>query len=86
MKNKLIDLNDHLFEALERLNDDEIVGEELETEIKRSKAITGVATVIVNNASVILDAQKHMDNNGYTPHRPGMPSLLLSSENLKNGS
>jgi hypothetical protein len=32
MKNKLVDLNDHLFCAIERLNDDDLKGEELNIE------------------------------------------------------
>ncbi len=57
-RNKLIDLNNHLFEQLERLNDEDLTGEELEKEIERSKAITCLGRVIVDNAKLALDAQK----------------------------
>lgn len=59
MKNKLSDLNDHLFAQLERLNDEDLKGEKLEEEIERSKAITGVSKEVVANARLVLDAQKH---------------------------
>lgn len=57
-RNKLIDLNNHLFEQLERLNDEDLTGEELDKEIERSKAITSIGKVIVDNARLALDAQK----------------------------
>lgn len=66
MKNNLESLNNYLFEELERLNDDEVLDKEdnLEKELKRSKAITGVACQIVQNAKVVLEAKKHADQFG----------------------
>ena len=64
VKNKLIDLNDHLFEQLERLNDENLKGEELEEEIQRSKSVTDVAQTIINNGELMLKAQKHYDEYG----------------------
>lgn len=58
MKNKLTDLNDHLFAQLERLNDEQLTGDQLRDEIERSKAVTGVAREIVSNARTVLDAEE----------------------------
>jgi rRNA maturation endonuclease Nob1 len=58
MKNKLIDLNNHLFAQLERLSDEDIKGEQLEEEINRTKAIGRVSQSIIDNARLALDAQK----------------------------
>ena len=64
MKNKLIDLNDHLFEQLERLNDEDLKGEELETEMNRAKAIAGIAQTIINNGDLMLKAHKQYEEYG----------------------
>ena len=66
-QNKLTDLNNILFETLEKLNDDERVFNEdnLEQEIQRSKAITSVAKTVIDNAKLMLDATKHADEYGY---------------------
>lgn len=66
MNNDLNALNNYLFEELERLNDDETLeqGDNLNKELKRAKAISGISTSIVNNAKVILDAKKYADELG----------------------
>lgn len=60
MKNKLTDLNNHLFAQLERLGDESLTGDKLKEEITRSKAISSVSSQIVNNARLALDAQVAM--------------------------
>ncbi len=71
MKNKLIDLNNHLFAMVEKLSDDDLKGEELAHEINRSKAISGCATQIINNAKLALDAHKSI-NDGLIKTAPEM--------------
>lgn len=62
MKNTLVDLNNHLFAELERLSDEDLTGEELEAEISRSKALTGVSSQIIQNGKLMLDAIKFQDD------------------------
>lgn len=63
-KNKLLDLNNHLFEALERINDDELQGEKLQEEMARAKTITQIGNTIINNASLALEAEKYKNEFG----------------------
>lgn len=77
MKNKLIDLNNHLFAQLERLNDEELKGESLSEEISRSKAVTGVSKEIVSNARLALDAQQFKQEAGLIA-KDTMPKMLES--------
>ena len=56
MKNTLGDLNNHLFAQLERLTDESLSPEELATEIQRSKAVTGLASQIIQNGTLALNA------------------------------
>ena len=63
-RNKLIDLNNHLFEALERINDENLKGESLQEEIARAKTITQIGNTIISNASLALEAKKYKDEFG----------------------
>jgi len=58
VKNTLLDLNNHLFEQMERLNDDDLTEEELTKEIKRADAMKGIAQEIIQNATLVLKATK----------------------------
>lgn len=58
MKNTLGNLNNHLFEELERLNDEDLKGEALKEEITRAKAIAAISQNIINNANTVLNAEK----------------------------
>lgn len=75
MKNKLTDLNNHLFAQLERLADEDLGGQELIEEIRRAKAVTDVGNVIVMNARLALDAQKFMADNSRVSN-PQLPEML----------
>ncbi len=58
MKNKMSDLNDHLFAQLERLSDEDFSPEQIEREVKRSGALVSVADQITGNAELKLKAAK----------------------------
>ena len=70
MKNTLSDLNNYLFEQMERLNDDSLTDEQLQKEIVRSKAVTTVAQTIVNNATLALNTMKQIYEQGETMELP----------------
>lgn len=77
----LSDLNQILFDSLDRLNNDNLRGEDLQEEITRADGIGRVAARILNNAELQLEAKKHMDEYGYTERERNMPALL----GLNNG-
>lgn len=72
MKNKLSNLNDHLFTALERLNDDDLTPEQIEAEAKRADAIVSIADQITENGKLRLSAAKLFAEHGASifPHLP----------------
>lgn len=64
MKNKMVDLRNHLFAALEGLADTENP-----MDLDRAKAISDVAQTIINSAKVEVDAYR-------VAGRPDAPSFL----------
>ena len=61
MKNKLSDLNNHLFEQIERLNDDDLKGDDLTREMSRARAMCMVAGQIISAGRLVLDAVRETD-------------------------
>jgi hypothetical protein len=76
-RNKLIDLNDHLFAQIERLTDEDLKGEDLQNEITRSKAVAALSDKVVQNARIILDAQKMLGKGEFMPNE--FPLILKST-------
>jgi hypothetical protein len=73
MKNKLSDLNDHLFSQLERLADENLTPEQIDKETRRGKVMVAVANEIIRNASLQLEAAKLLSEKGaIRPHLPEM--------------
>lgn len=74
MKNKLGDLNNHLFAALERLGDETMTPEQIEAEAKRADAIVAVADQITENAKTMLVAARLYAEHG-DKIRPMLPQI-----------
>lgn len=72
MRNTLQDLNNTLFEQLERLMDDETLEnpDAFEREMKRSQAVTSVAAQIIQSGEISLKAAKLAQDFGVEDVRP----------------
>ena len=77
MKNKLTNLNDHLFMQLERLTDEKLKGDKLAEEISRSKAVSQIAGQIIFGGKLALEAQAAL-RDGKIKIAPGL--LEISNE------
>lgn len=56
MKNKLPDLNNHLFAQLERLGDEDLSAKQIKIEAKRAEAMVKVSDKIIRGAALQLKA------------------------------
>lgn len=74
MKNRLSDLNNHLFAQLERLSDEDMTPEQIDQEAKRGEAIVGIADKIIRNAALQIEAAKLVSEYGSDP-APYLPQI-----------
>lgn len=79
MKNKLVDLNNHLFAQLERLSEEGMTTEQIEQEVKRTGAIVDVSEQIVRNADLALKAVKLVADHG-DRFKPMLPMIEGKAE------
>ena len=79
MKN-LNDLSNLLFKQLERLDSDDLTGEDLKTEMEKARTVTQVANMIIQNGNLVLQVAKFKDDmwNADAP----LPKLL-DGDNLE---
>ena len=63
-RNTLGDLHNHLMAQIERLSDEDLKGDRMKEEMARSKAMSGVAGTIIDNARLVLDARKEAHRTG----------------------
>lgn len=76
MKNTLSDLNNYLFEQLERLNDDSLSEEELDMELKKTDAVVKVSEKIIETGELAFRTMRHMDEYGYGSEKRPIPAML----------
>lgn len=71
-RNKLTHLDDHLFAQLERMNDESLTPEQIETEAKRAEAIVALADKVTENAKTKIAAARLFAEHGerILPHLP----------------
>ena len=75
MKNKLTDLNDHLFAQMERLGDEDLSEDQLKSEIARAKSMASISDKIIDNGRLQLDAAELATEFGRT--LPSIPTIGL---------
>jgi hypothetical protein len=90
MKNKLSDLNDHLFAQIERLANEDLTPEKIEIEVKRGNAIVAVADQVLRHATLQVQAAKILSDHGLDPtsHLPQVEvnALRLNGMRALNGT
>ncbi|CAH2399166.1 hypothetical protein [Mesorhizobium ventifaucium] len=79
MKNRITDLNDHLFAQIERLSAEGLSGDQLEAEVQRTDAMVKVADMIVDNARLGIQAATLVANHG-DRFRKDLPMLSAPKE------
>ena len=77
MKNKLTDVNDYLFEQLEKLNDEDLTEEQIDLVIKKAETVNKIAETIVKNGELQFKAMKMASEYGVINDK--QVKLLLST-------
>ncbi|MFL1873940.1 hypothetical protein ACIKT0_01720 [Hansschlegelia beijingensis] len=79
MKNRLSDLNNHLFAQMERLSDEDLSPGAIAHEAKRSEAMVSIADQIIRNAALQIQAAKIAFDGGVDPV-PYLPAPAIDGK------
>lgn len=77
-RNKILDLNNHLFAQLERLEDESLSIDKLKIETERAKAISSVASQILKSARLTFDVVKLVSNGEID--KKELPDFILKND------
>lgn len=75
-RNKLSDLNNHLFAQLERLGDEGTDSAEMKIEIQKAQAMSKLASQIINSSKLVLQAAKMVEDGKV--NKNDVPDNLIS--------
>lgn len=75
MKNTILDLNNYLFEQLERMNDDDLTDDALDRQLRKTDSIIRISESIIKNGELALKAAK-LASDTYDDNL--VPKMLLS--------
>ena len=64
MKNKLGDLNEHLYKALERVNEENLSAEDVSKAIEQGKAVQGLSNSILSLGRLVMDGMQMQHEQG----------------------
>jgi hypothetical protein len=84
-KSRLSDLNDHLFAQIERLSQEDLTAEQIDTEVKRGNSIVAAADQILRHATLQVQAAKILSDHGLDPtsHLPKVEVNSLHPNGMK---
>lgn len=74
-RNTLNDLNNHLFEQLERLSDAD-TDDEIKQELNRSRAVSDIARNVIENGKLVLESQRFKHDDRLDANRT-VPRMLV---------
>ncbi len=75
-RNKLDDLNDHLFAQLERISDDDLTDDEIKIESDRTKSISIITDRIIQTGRLQLDATKYYNETMLPANQAKLPNVI----------
>lgn len=82
--NNLGKLNDILFEQLDRMNNTNLKGQELQDEISRADAIIDIGRTIIQNGDLALKAAMKKSEGFYVDQGKDAPKMLEAGDSDEN--